>query len=34
DSVGANEDIIRRYVKYQDKQAKEEEERQQRLELS
>ncbi len=28
DSVGANEEIIRRYVRHQDKQAKEDEERQ------
>ncbi|MCH2057333.1 MAG: IS200/IS605 family transposase, partial [Thalassotalea sp.] len=28
DSVGANEAIIKRYVRYQDKVAKEEEERQ------
>lgn len=33
DSVGANEAIIKRYVKYQDKVAKEEEERQQQLNL-
>ena len=33
DSVGANEAIIKRYVKYQDKVAKEEEERQQHLNL-
>lgn len=33
DSVGANEEIIRRYVRYQDKQAKEDDERQQLLEL-
>jgi putative transposase len=33
DSVGANKEIIRRYVKYQDKEAKEEEERQQLLSL-
>ena len=31
DSVGANEEIIRRYVRHQDKQAKEEEERQLQL---
>ena len=34
DSVGANEEIIRRYVKHQDKIAKEEEERQQSLEFT
>ena len=34
DSVGANEEIIRRYVKHQDKVAKEEEERQQSLEFT
>ncbi len=28
ESVGANEEIIRRYVRHQDKQAKEDEERQ------
>ncbi|WOX46491.1 transposase, partial [Serratia marcescens] len=33
DSVGANEEIIRRYVRYQDKVAKEEEERQMQLGL-
>ncbi|MEP9307087.1 IS200/IS605 family transposase [Enterobacter cloacae] len=33
DSVGANEEIIRRYVRYQDKVAKEEEERQIQLGL-
>ena len=34
DSVGANEEIIRRYVKYQDKVAKEEELRQQSLDFT
>jgi len=34
DSVGANEEIIRRYVKHQDRAEKEEEERQQNLEFS
>ncbi len=33
DSVGANEAIIKRYVKYQDKVAKEDEERQLLLEV-
>lgn len=33
DSVGANEEIIRRYVRYQDKVAKEDEERQIQLGL-
>ena len=33
DSVGANEEIIRRYVKYQDKVSKEEAERQLLLEM-
>ena len=33
DSVGANEEIIRRYVRYQEKVAKEEEERQIQLGL-
>lgn len=34
DSVGANEEIIRRYVRHQDRVAKEEEERQQNLVFS
>ena len=33
DSVGANEAIIKRYVRYQDKVAKEEEERQLQLDV-
>ncbi|WP_026972360.1 IS200/IS605 family transposase, partial [Aliagarivorans marinus] len=33
DSVGANEDIIRRYVRHQDKVEKEEQERQMSLEM-
>lgn len=33
DSVGANEEIIQRYVRYQDKVAKEEEEKQIQLGL-
>ncbi|MCV6609319.1 MAG: IS200/IS605 family transposase, partial [Amphritea sp.] len=33
DSVGANEEIIRRYVRYQEKSAYEEEQRQIQLEI-
>lgn len=34
DSVGANEEVIRRYVKYQDKVSREEDERQMQLGLN